>query len=361
MQQNSSGFSRILAEPAVRLAGYYGLVAGTLYYTGLRYPWFRRFILPNAPVTGVDDLGDIAQVASGIPEGPFTEVVAETAAGAVIALSGALIFALPVMWIHTITMRQEGYDKSFVRMLLLLPLVVAAVVRVVRGDLALAFALAGIVAAVRFRTTLKDLENAVYAFAVIGIGLAAGTGFFALAGALSTFFAFMVYGLWRFKVGEVETSLELHGAGAPSLAEALVPGEDQRTLVVGDRDAVSPIQTTDHDALDKAIERLARYVRGDALRGKGKYNTLLVTYAEESDKDAAADRVQKVIAEHTERFTRVDEIKQVDTGLVAVTYLVRLKKEVEVGAMIEALDAGAGKVIRAAEFKPVKGLRKRVT
>ena len=353
--------STILMDPAVRLAGYYGLLGGSFYFMGLRFPWFRRFILPNQPVTGSTDLGDIARASSGIPDGPYSEVVAETAAGGVIALTAAMLFAFPVMWMYTITMRQEGYEKSFVRMLILLPLVVAGVVRVVRGDLALAFALAGIVAAVRFRTTLRDLENAVYAFAAIGIGLAAGTGFFTLAGALSTIFAYSVYLIWRLHVGEVETSLELHGVGAPSLAEALVPGEDQKALVIGDRDAVTPVQTAEHQELDAAIERLARYVRGDALRKKGKYNTLLIGYCAPGDVGTAKGKLAQVLEDHAERCVHVDELRTVDSDLVALVYLMRLKKEVEVGAMIDALDADDGSVIRAAELKPVKGLRKRIT
>ena len=101
---------------------------------------------------------------------------------------------------------------------------VAGVVQVVRGDLALAFALAGIVAAVRFRTTVKDLQDAVFAFSAIGVGLAAGTGNFSLAGALSFIFCLLSWLLWQYNVGDVEPSLELGHSGV-TLAEALVPGE----------------------------------------------------------------------------------------------------------------------------------------
>jgi len=48
------------------------------------------------------------------------------------------------------------------------------VVLIVRDSVALAFSLAGIVAAVRFRNTLRDTKDAVYIFLAIAVGLAAG-------------------------------------------------------------------------------------------------------------------------------------------------------------------------------------------
>jgi hypothetical protein len=60
-----------------------------------------------------------------------------------------------------------------VQLLIILPLVVAGIVVLVKDSLALAFSLAGIVAAVRFRNTLDDSKDAVYVFLATGVGLAA--------------------------------------------------------------------------------------------------------------------------------------------------------------------------------------------
>jgi hypothetical protein len=264
-----------------------------------------------------------------------------------------------MVWIYTVILRQEGYDRSFVRMLVTLPVVVAGVVQVVRGDLALAFALAGIVAAVRFRTTVKDLQNAVFAFAAIGIGLAAGTGAFALAGAISTVITSLFYLAWRFNIGDVEPRLELVSSGG-TLAEALVPGEAQRAVALGDKTAVKPLRAQDLEPLTTHVERLADYVRADALRKKKKYRELLLVYTKKPDE--AARHVEAVLDEHANRWVEVDRIHtNGDHSVEVIEYLLRLKKDVKIGRMADRLQCKDGDPILAVELKPVSGLRKQLT
>jgi len=66
---------------------------------------------------------------------------------------------------------------------------------------ALAFSLAGIVAAVRFRNTLRDTKDAVYIFLAIAVGLAAGVQAFSVAFVVTVIFLLVVLMLWRFDVG----------------------------------------------------------------------------------------------------------------------------------------------------------------
>jgi hypothetical protein len=321
----------------------------------LTVPWFSRLLVPDAPgsepVPGFSD-------AAGPSASELTRTVGETAVLGVLALLGALIFTIPVVWIYTVIMRQEGYDRSFVRLLASLPVVDAGVVQVVQGDLALAFALAGIVAAVRFRTTVKDLQDAVFAFAAIGIGLAAGTGSFTLAGAIATVFALLAFALWRLNVGDVGPSLELSHGGI-ALTEALVPGESQKAVLIGDEAGVEPVHAEDLPELSTYIDHLADYVRADALRRKKKYNTLLLVYTKDPDK--AEKIVEPILTENARRWVQVDRIERNGTGLVAVEYLLRLKKKVRVGRMVDRLGCGEGRICRAAELKPIRGFRKRLT
>jgi hypothetical protein len=85
----------------------------------------------------------------------------------------AFVTALPVTWIYTLTRRKKGFQQSVVQTYLILPVVAAGIVVMVKHSLALAFALGGIVAAVRFRTTLDDSKDAAGIFVVIAIGMAA--------------------------------------------------------------------------------------------------------------------------------------------------------------------------------------------
>lgn len=340
-----------LKSPGLQLVAYFLILGVVLVAIALTVPWFARMLVPAPP-------GSDAFPGVGPPGSELTGTVARTAVLGVLALLAALIFTIPVVWIYTVIMRQEGYDKSFVRMLASLPVVVAGVVQVVRGDLALAFALGGIVAAVRFRTTVKDLQDAVFAFSAIGIGLAAGTGSLTLAGAIAAIFTLLAFVLWRMNVGDVGPSLELRHGGVP-LTEALVPGESHKAVVIGDEERVEPVHAEDLPGLSEHIDRLADYVRADALRKKKKYNTLLLVYTREPEE--AGEMVEPILDEHARRWVEVDRIQRNGTGLVAVEYLLRLKKKVKVGRMIDRLSCGEEGPCMAAELKPIKGLRKRLT
>jgi hypothetical protein len=114
-----------------------------------------------------------------------------------IALSmlGALLVMIPVRWVYLAVGDLEvaehqpaGHKVS--ASLLLLPLVVTAIIVIVKFSLALAFALTGIFAGVRYRTSLKNLTDALFIFACMAVGLAAGTQTLGIALALSVFFVF---------------------------------------------------------------------------------------------------------------------------------------------------------------------------
>ncbi|HSM05382.1 MAG TPA: DUF4956 domain-containing protein [Longimicrobiales bacterium] len=345
----------VLKSPALRLIAYFAILGTVLGVLALAVPWFATMLIPTPP--GAESIPGVTG-GMGPATSDWARTAAETAVVGLLSLLGALLFTVPIVWIYTVIMRQEGYDQSFVRLLASLPVVVAGVVQVVRGDLALAFALAGIVAAVRFRTTVKDLQDAVFAFAAIGVGLAAGTGNFTLAGALSTVFCLLGWVLWHYNVGDVEPSLELGHAGV-TLSEALVPGESHKAVVIGDDDMAEPVHAKDLEELSDHIDRLADYVRADALRKKKKYNTLLLVHTD--DPEGAAEFLEPILDEHARRWVLVDTIRRNGTGMVAMEYLMRLKKKVKVGQMIDHMDCGPDSVCQAAELKPIKGLRKRLT
>jgi len=110
----------------------------------------------------------------------------------VIALTASLLcaltFAIPVAWVYRATKAHHDYDKAEAQTLLLLPIAIATVVFLVKESLALAFGLAGIVAAIRFRHTLEDVKDAVFMFVVIGIGLASGAQLLTVAAVASLIF-----------------------------------------------------------------------------------------------------------------------------------------------------------------------------
>ena len=85
--------------------------------------------------------------------------------------------------------------------------VVSGVVLLVKYSLALAFSLAGIVAAVRFRNTLDDSKDAVYVFLATAIGLSAAVNV-PVAAVLSIGFNVIVLALWYTDFGSAPLELE---------------------------------------------------------------------------------------------------------------------------------------------------------
>jgi len=92
-------------------------------------------------------------------------------------------------------------DQSLVENMLILPVVVAGVVIIVQNSLALAFSLAGIVASVRFRNTLKNIGDSLFIFASIGAGLAAGVRVLEIAIVVTVVFNYVFLLLWDLNYG----------------------------------------------------------------------------------------------------------------------------------------------------------------
>jgi Domain of unknown function (DUF4956) len=91
-------------------------------------------------------------------------------------LSGHLI-----AWIYTFTHNGLSYSRSFVKSLLVMPVLVAFVLMVLSNSLVTAFGLMAVLAIVRFRNVLRDTLDTTYLLAAIVLGLACGTQRFTTA------------------------------------------------------------------------------------------------------------------------------------------------------------------------------------
>ncbi len=118
------------------------------------------------------------------------------------AIIGALLAALPVAWIYMGIRTEEEYDQSLIATIIMLPVVVTSIVVIVQNSLALAFALAGIAGAVRFKNDLKSSGDALFILLAVGIGLSAGTGAVELSLIMSIAFNYCFLALWWTELGE---------------------------------------------------------------------------------------------------------------------------------------------------------------
>ncbi|MEP6731540.1 MAG: DUF4956 domain-containing protein [bacterium] len=124
-----------------------------------------------------------------------------------VAMLSSVLLSMPVAWVYLLTRAKRGYQQSVVQLLIILPLVVSGIVLLVKYSITLAFSLAGIVAAVRFRNTLDDSKDAVYVFLATALGLAASVNL-PVAAVISIGFNVTALVLWYTDFGNAPVELD---------------------------------------------------------------------------------------------------------------------------------------------------------
>lgn len=173
----------------------------------------------------------------------------------IIVMLGTLLLTIPVSWGYMAVREAEGFDQSVVQTIVVLPLVVAGIMMIVQHSLALAFALAGVSAAVRFRNTLKNVADATYVFLALGMGMAAGVGSLAAAAMMSVIFVYVSVLLWRCNFGachKESTQVMAYAPDAPGTPR-LPKKQRTGTLTVHVRDA-----TKTRAALESVLDRVTK-------------------------------------------------------------------------------------------------------
>ena len=99
---------------------------------------------------------------------------------------------MPVRWLYMTDGLKKSWNTDVATSLLVLPLIVTAIVYIVKFSLPLAFALAGIFAGVRYRTSLKSQSDAFFTFACIAVGLSAGTRSLGIGLVMAIFFTMTI-------------------------------------------------------------------------------------------------------------------------------------------------------------------------
>lgn len=96
-------------------------------------------------------------------------------------LGVALLCGLLIARFHVAVAGQTAQSRTFVASLVALTLITAVVIMVIGNNLARAFGLVGAMSIVRFRTAVKDVQDIVFIFFGLAIGMAAGVGLAAVA------------------------------------------------------------------------------------------------------------------------------------------------------------------------------------
>lgn len=187
--------------PVTVITLYYALWVGLVSWLLSRFPGLEQFI----PVGGVGDLAENNRDTFEPIYSSLDETLLSPAGPARLAVAslGAAIMIIPVSWAYFITSRNKEVDQHFAQTIVVMPIVVTGISMIVMNSIALAFSLAGIVAAVRFRFSLDKPSHAMYIFVAISIGLGAGIGALGIAAVISAAFVYATLIIWKLQYGKV--------------------------------------------------------------------------------------------------------------------------------------------------------------
>jgi hypothetical protein len=244
---------------------------------------------------------------------------------ALFQMIAAFLLVLPLAFVYVRTRTRVKFDHSLVQTVIVLPIVVSAILVVVRDSLALAFSLAGIVAAVRFRNTLKESGDAVYIFGSIGIGFATGIHAIAVAGVLSVVFVIVELALWKF-----DFSAEFER----TFARLCLPSGADMADVPGYRDQSGPA-AGGNGAGREPPER----------DGAGR-SALLRIYVDQVD--AARPKIEAVLERDAKRW-RLEQVVSGTGNAPQLSYRVRARKSVGLDSLREHLLREAAPHVIAAD------------
>lgn len=327
--------ARLASNVILRAAVFYAVLGGIAYFAAQYLPAWPRFAsLPEG--LSPSAFGEGAGAARlGAPPTAFTVVL---------AMVGAALLSLPVAWIYLLTRAKRGYQQSVVQTLIILPTVVAGIVVLVKESLPLAFGLAGIVAAVRFRTALDDSKDAVYVFLATGIGLSAAVDL-PMAAALSIVFNIVVLLLWYTEFGRTPTQLDGRLAER-KLKRAMEQLSRTGTFVARIDDEVFQGMTAEQlQAVADRAWRRARRHNPELPDTEGRRESLLRIRT--TDPPGCRQALEPVLDEQLKRWRYGSVVHEPD-GTHIVEYTVLLRKGVPPDELLQALrESGAPFVVEA--------------
>lgn len=336
----------------LRVVLYYGVVAAAALVLDRLHPVFREVVSHDRLqqlAGGLSLSGAPPAEALSAPPGPFLTLAA-------LSMVGSLVVMLPVSWVYMITKQRRGYDEAVVQALIILPVTVTGIVIIVQNSLALAFSLAGIVAAVRFRITLADTKDAVYIFLAIGAGLAAGVQALGLAALLTVIFNGTVVAIWTTNFGNIYAD-QRRRIAPMSMGDALAgPESAGSAIAVGDPRLLEAMAPAELREVAERMARTERYIEARKTKDKKKRpNGLLIVH---TDNEVMATATVEPVLEELATWWRLAEIVPMEGGRSLLEYLVRARADVSAATLVEAVRDRA-EPVSAAEYRSLKGLKKR--
>jgi len=86
----------------------------------------------------------------------------------------SFVCGLIISFVYRVTYKGPNYSRTFVSSLIVLTIITSLVLLVIGNNLATAFGLVGAMSIIRFRTAVRDVQDIVFIFFSLGIGMASG-------------------------------------------------------------------------------------------------------------------------------------------------------------------------------------------
>jgi hypothetical protein len=190
----------------LRLNIFYGTFAFLIWGGYQLVPDLHRY-LPLGVVESLFNQDDTGEIGGGIVI--HASNVTDEVGGLLwlaIAIIGAVSLMIPVSWTYLAIRSKAKQDQSLMETILVLPIAVTGIVLVVHNSLAMAFSLAGVVAGVRYRYSLKSTADSLFIFLAVGVGLASGVGMLLVAAVMTAIFNYTFLIMWELNYGGHEDS-----------------------------------------------------------------------------------------------------------------------------------------------------------
>lgn len=298
----------------VRLAAYYGAVAILF----LVATWAVSALPSRDVAAAPEPLRGHGMLASAEALRRYLGWLAIGWVEAGLFMVASVLLVFPLVFVYLRTRTRTKFDHSLLQTVIVLPLAVAAILSMVHDSLALAFSLAGVVAAIRFRSNLKESRDAVYIFTAVGIGFAAGIRELGVGLLLSILFCILELMLWRLDLAEDYTA---------GLRRMLMDDETHHTEAQV-RLAPAPEPSVAPDADGKPQHRF-RIVIGSSAVGRRE--------------------VEAVLEADAKRWTFVEQGTRED-GSGVLVYDVRPRKRLPVDQLAAELRRRGGPAVRSVDY-----------
>lgn len=334
-------------RPARRLTAYYAILAVVIALLFYFFPATIRGIAEK----GLGDVSEGPLVLTDALTGTAARTGGPFGAGSIGALSvttlmilfGTLALMLPVSWVYMSARPAVGHNQAVVQTLIILPIVVAGIVYIVQNSLALAFSLAGVIGAVRFRSNLRDTRDLVYIFLSIIVGFAAGVQSMLVGLIVSVVFNYVMLATWRYDYGRNVLTPTASAQWAWPLQTLAGPTGERE---IPDRDLVLSLTPERAQALAARFERVGT-VLGKKNR-KPRFNAVLRIMTD--DVPGARRQVELALDRFTKRWD-LDEVVTHTGKPCEIYYLIKPRKTVPQDELLTAIHASAGDTIASADLE----------